>query len=80
MYLTELSSGNKDKTIHSIQNNQGPRSLPRHFKLSTPNPTGAALTFYDGTKDKLFVSKSIAIICQCAYVHAAKIFLENLYR
>lgn len=80
MYITELSSGLKNKTLQSTQN-QGPqsRSLPRHFKL-THNPTGAALTYYDISKDKLYVSKSIGIISQCAYVQVAKIFLENLYR
>jgi hypothetical protein len=81
MYITELSSGLKVKAIQNAQN-QGPqsRSLPRHFKLSTHNPSGAALTYYDISKDKLFVSKSINIISQSAYVQAAKIFLENLFR
>ncbi|KAJ8944376.1 hypothetical protein NQ318_017695 [Aromia moschata] len=80
MYITELSSGLKARALQNTQN-QGPlsRSLPRHFKL-THNPSGAALTYYDISKDKLFVSKSIGIICQSAYVQAAKIFLENLYR
>ncbi|XP_044255618.1 DENN domain-containing protein 5B [Tribolium madens] len=77
MYITELSSGLKIKTI---QNTPQSRSLPRHFKLSTHNPSGAALTYYDINKDKLFVSKSISLICQTAYVQAAKIFLENLFR
>lgn len=80
MYITELSSGVKARALQSVQN-QGPqsRSLPRHFKL-TQNPNGAALTYYDISKDKLFVSKSIGIITQMAYVQAAKTFLENLYR
>lgn len=79
MYITELSSGLKMRPVQTVQT-QGPqsRSLPRHFKLSTPS--GAALTYYDISKDKLFVSKSICIICQTAYVQAAKIFLENLFR
>lgn len=81
MYVTELSSGLKDRQVQTIQN-QGPisRSLPRGFKLSTPSPGGASLTYYDISNDKLFVSKSISIISQCAYVNAAKIFLENLFR
>lgn len=80
MYITELSAGvKKQQPIQQIQGPQS-RSLPRHFKLSTHNPSGAALTYYDISKDKLFVSKSIAILCQAPYVHAAKIFLENLYR
>ncbi|XP_018572817.1 DENN domain-containing protein 5B isoform X2 [Anoplophora glabripennis] len=80
MYITELSSGLKARVLQNAQN-QGPqsRSLPRHFKL-THNPNGAALTYYDISKDKLFVSKSIGIISQLAHVQAAKIFLENLYR
>lgn len=79
MYITELSAGMKAKPIQQVQGPQS-RSLPRHFKLSTHNPSGAALTYYDISKDRLFVSKSIAILCQAPYVHAAKIFLENLYR
>lgn len=81
MYITELSSGLKNRPIQQVQN-QGPqsRSLPRHFKLNSPNPNGAVLAYYDIVKDKLFVAKSIGIICQAAYVQAAKIFLENLYR
>lgn len=81
MYITELSSsGLKNRAIQATQN-QSPqsRSLPRHFKL-TYNPSGTTLTYYDISKDKLYVSKSIGIISQCAYVQAAKIFLENLYR
>nr|CAH7753124.1 unnamed protein product [Callosobruchus chinensis] len=80
MYITELSSGLKPRNLQNVQT-QGPqsRSLPRHFKLAQ-NQSGAALTYYDISKDKLFVSKSIGIIAQVAYVQAAKIFLENLYR
>ncbi|KAI4464066.1 c-myc promoter binding protein [Holotrichia oblita] len=77
MYVTELSSGIKMKVIQT-QTPQS-RSLPRHFKLSTPGP-GGVLTYYDISKDRLFVSKSIGIVCQVAYVQAAKIFLENLYK
>ncbi|ENN76384.1 hypothetical protein YQE_07106, partial [Dendroctonus ponderosae] len=81
MYITELSSAVKTRPVQQVQN-QGPqsRSLPRHFKLNSQNPNGTVLTYYDIIKDKLFVSKSIGIICQAAYVQAAKIFLENLYR
>lgn len=77
MYVTELSSGIKVKTVQH-QTPQS-RSLPRHFKLSIPGP-GGVLTYYDISKDRLFVSKSIGIICQVANVQAAKIFLENLYK
>ncbi|CAG9767033.1 unnamed protein product [Ceutorhynchus assimilis] len=79
MYITELSSNLKNRPIQQIQS-QGPqsRSLPRHFKLNSQN--GSVLTYYDITKDKLFVAKSIGLICQVAYVQAAKVFLENLYR
>ncbi|KAL3266984.1 hypothetical protein HHI36_011132 [Cryptolaemus montrouzieri] len=81
MYSTELSSSLKTRPVLNNQN-QFPqsRSLPRHFKLSPHNPTGAVLAYYDISKDKLFVSKSIAILCRNAYIQAAKIFLENLYR
>ncbi|CAH0560214.1 unnamed protein product [Brassicogethes aeneus] len=81
MYVTELSSNLKSRTVQNIQN-QTPqsRSLPRHFKLSTPNLNGTPLMYYDIIKDKLFVSKSIGITCQKPFVNAAKIFLENLFR
>lgn len=81
MYIIEQSSDIKLRAkVVQNQSNQS-RSLPRHFKLSPHSPGGgAALTYYDISKDKLFVSKSIGIICKAAYVHAAKIFLENLYR
>ncbi|CAG9861723.1 unnamed protein product [Phyllotreta striolata] len=80
MYITELSSGLKNRALQNAQN-QGPqsKSLPRYFKLSH-NPGGAALTYYDISKDKLYVSKSIGLISQCGYVHAMRVFLENLYR
>ncbi|KAF5302317.1 hypothetical protein FQA39_LY10356 [Lamprigera yunnana] len=80
MYVTELSSCLKVKAVQEIQM-QGPqtRSLPKHFKL-TSNPGGTSLAYYDISKDKLFVSKSIGIITRTPYVHASKIFLENLYR
>ncbi|KAK9870276.1 hypothetical protein WA026_006363 [Henosepilachna vigintioctopunctata] len=81
MYITELSSGLKTRPVLNTQN-QGPqsRSLPRHFKLNPHNPNGAALTYYDISRDKLFVSKSIAIVCRTPFVQASKILLENLYR
>uniref|UniRef100_A0A1Y1MVA6 UDENN domain-containing protein n=1 Tax=Photinus pyralis TaxID=7054 RepID=A0A1Y1MVA6_PHOPY len=79
MYVTELSSCLKIKAVQEIQNGPQTRSLPKHFKLSN-NPIGTALGYYDITKDKLFVSKSIAILTQIPYVHASKLFLENLYR
>ncbi|XP_028143559.1 DENN domain-containing protein 5B [Diabrotica virgifera virgifera] len=80
MYITELSSGLRVRSLQNSQN-QGPqsKSLPRYFKLSH-NPSGAALTYYDISKDKLYVSKSIGLISQHGYVHAMRIFLENLYR
>lgn len=80
MYITELSSGQLAARSKQIQQNSGQsRSLPRHFKLTAQNP-GIAPGYYDIIKDRLFVSKSIAIICQFAYVHAAKLFLENIYK
>lgn len=80
MYITELSSGSRKPVLNNQNQMPQSRSLPRHFKLNPHNPTGAALQYYDISRDKLFVSKSIAILCRSAYVQAAKIFLENLYR
>ncbi|XP_056642345.1 DENN domain-containing protein 5B [Diorhabda sublineata] len=80
MYITELSSGLKEHTMQTPQSKvPQSKSLPRYFKLSH-NPSGAALTYYDICKDKLYVSKSIGIISQCGYVYAMRVFLENLYR
>ena len=61
------------------QEGHNTRSLPRHFKLSAHSPA-AALAYYDSTKDKLLVTKSISLICQQPYLHAAKVFLKNLYK
>lgn len=73
MHLTELSSG---RCKRSMEHNT--RSLPRHFKLSAH--TRAAQSYYEYTKDTLYVTKSIALIMQQPYVHAPHIFLAGLYR
>ncbi|XP_066590065.1 DENN domain-containing protein 5B isoform X1 [Prorops nasuta] len=76
MHITELSSGQNGTPPSSRHNT---RSLPRHFKLSTHSPS-AALGYYDSTKDKLLVTKSISLLCQQPYLHAARTFLTNLYK
>ncbi|XP_073997603.1 DENN domain containing pinstripe isoform X3 [Rhodnius prolixus] len=74
MHLTEVSSTRSRRPLdHST------RSLPRHFKLSAHH-NKAAQSYYDHTKDTLYVSKSIALILQTPYVHAAHTFLAGLYR
>ncbi|XP_030023561.2 DENN domain-containing protein 5A isoform X2 [Manduca sexta] len=78
MYITELSSGQTPPGCRKSSGKESSRSLPRSFKL-TPH-TGAALTYYDIAKDKLYVAKSIALICQYPYVRVAQLFLENLFR
>ncbi|XP_076762018.1 DENN domain containing pinstripe isoform X1 [Xylocopa sonorina] len=81
MHITELSSGQNGTppTVRKGQDGHNTRSLPRHFKLSAHSP-GAALAYYDSTKDKLLVTKSISLLCQQPYLHAAKTFLTNLYK
>ncbi|XP_051168989.1 DENN domain-containing protein 5B isoform X1 [Leptopilina boulardi] len=92
MHITELSSGQNGSCNASSeeeenflcsqkkgQENHNTRSLPRHFKLSAHSP-GAALAYYDSTKDKLLVTKSINLLCQQPYLHAARTFLTNLYK
>ncbi|XP_066992829.2 DENN domain-containing protein 5B [Anabrus simplex] len=84
MHLTELSScqigsGSRRNRKGLGNDAHNTRSLPRHFKLSSHHP-GAALSYYDVSKDKLFVSKSIALISQLPYVYAARKFLEGLHR
>ncbi|XP_028177390.1 DENN domain-containing protein 5B isoform X4 [Ostrinia furnacalis] len=78
MYITELSSGQTPPGHRKGTGKESSRSLPRSFKL-TPH-SGAALTYYDIAKDKLYVAKSIALICQYPYVRVAQLFLENLFR
>ncbi|XP_073965570.1 DENN domain containing pinstripe isoform X2 [Choristoneura fumiferana] len=78
MYITELSSGQTPPGHRKSNGKESSRSLPRSFKLAPHS--GAALTYYDIAKDKLYVAKSIALICQYPYVRVAQLFLENLYR
>ncbi|XP_054009009.1 DENN domain-containing protein 5B isoform X1 [Hylaeus anthracinus] len=81
MHITELSSGQNGTppTVRKGQDGHNTRSLPRHFKLSAHSQS-AALGYYDSTKDKLLVTKSISLLCQQSYLHAAKTFLTNLYK
>ncbi|XP_046833213.1 DENN domain-containing protein 5B isoform X2 [Vespa crabro] len=81
MHITELSSGQNGTppTARKGQEGHNTRSLPRHFKLSAHSPS-AALAYYDSTKDKLLVTKSISLLCQQPYLHAARTFLTNLYK
>nr|CAD7395243.1 unnamed protein product [Timema cristinae] len=85
MHLTELSgchAGNTQRRSRqpgSTHEGHNTRSLPRHFKLSTPQQ-GAAQSYYDAAKDTLYVTKSIALVCQLPCVHAAHKFLKGLYR
>ncbi|CAG7734875.1 unnamed protein product [Allacma fusca] len=56
------------------------RSLPRHFKLAAHKQQSlSAQSFYD-TKDSLFVTKAIALICPLPFIQAARHFLSGLYR
>ncbi|XP_069674606.1 DENN domain-containing protein 5B isoform X2 [Periplaneta americana] len=85
MHLTELSSSHigsgsrRSRAAGLGHDAHNTRSLPRHFKLST-HQQGAAQSYYDTTKDTLYVSKSIALICQLPYVYAARKFLSGLHR
>ncbi|KAF4523620.1 hypothetical protein B566_EDAN010129 [Ephemera danica] len=81
MHLTELSSsrqGGRRRGV-AITDLAGTRSLPRHFKLST-SLSGAAQSYYDATKDTLYASKSITLICQLPFVHVANKFLTALHQ
>ncbi|XP_054266195.1 DENN domain-containing protein 5B isoform X4 [Macrosteles quadrilineatus] len=77
MHLTELSSGQQPSRKHVLDHNT--RSLPRHFKLASHH-TRIAQNYYDHTKDTLHVTKSIALILQLPFIHAAEAFLIGLYR
>ncbi|XP_075214645.1 DENN domain containing pinstripe isoform X2 [Lycorma delicatula] len=75
MHWAELSSG-QPRTKPPDHNT---RSLPRHFKLTAHRPK-AAQSYYDHSKDTLYVTKSITLISQMPYVRAARLFLSGLYR
>lgn len=85
MFITELSSGPTSPAasphagMRRVRESPVSRSLPRHFKLAAHTPA-AALSYYDIAKDKLYVAKSISLVCQVAYAHVAKLFLTNLYK
>lgn len=72
MYITELSSAQG-----SLRRSES-RSLPRHFRAGE-DPSSAS-SFYDITKDTLYVTKSITLVCQFPYAHVSEIFLTNLYK
>ncbi|XP_017955914.1 DENN domain-containing protein 5B isoform X2 [Drosophila navojoa] len=80
MFITELSNGQQTHSLSRIKQD-GPvsRSLPRHFKVAGQAPQSAQ-SYYDISKDKLYVAKSISLICQAPYAFAAELFLKNLYR
>ncbi|VVC91607.1 unnamed protein product [Leptidea sinapis] len=75
MYITELSSGQTPPGHRKNSVKESSRSLPRSFKLA-PH-TGAALTYFDITKDKLYVAKSVALICQYPFVRVAQLSLPR---
>jgi hypothetical protein len=58
------------------------RSLPRHFKLAAHKQQSltSAQCFYDASKDNLYVTKTIALICPLPYVQACHHFLKGLYK
>ncbi|XP_037719628.1 DENN domain-containing protein 5B isoform X1 [Drosophila subpulchrella] len=80
MFITELSNGQQTHSLSRVKQD-GPvsRSLPRHFKVAGQAPQSAQ-SYYDINKDKLYVAKSITLICQAPYAFAAQLFLKNLYR
>ncbi|XP_075163802.1 DENN domain containing pinstripe isoform X2 [Haematobia irritans] len=79
MFITELSNGQQIHSLSRIKDSPVSRSLPRHFKVAGQAPQSAQ-SYYDITKDKLYVAKSISLICQVPYAYAAEVFLKNLYK
>ena len=73
-YLAEMSSSNA-----SQQQQTSSRSLPRHFKLATKLTTHAQ-SYYDVTKDQLYVCKCIGLLMSQPYLQVARVFLGRLYR
>lgn len=79
MFITELSNGQITALRRIKENNPTSRSLPRHFKVAAQS-SSSAQSYFDITKDKLYVAKSISLICQVPYAFAAEVFLTNLYK
>lgn len=79
MFITELSNGLQSYKLSRVKESPVSRSLPRHFKVAGQAPQSAQ-SYYDITKDKLYVAKSISLICQIPYAFAAEMFLTNLYK
>lgn len=79
MFMTELSNGQSSPSFQRVKDSPICRSLPRHFKLAANTPA-SAMSYYKISKDKLYVAKSISLVCQVAYAHVAEIFLTNLYK
>ncbi|XP_058837943.1 DENN domain-containing protein 5B isoform X2 [Topomyia yanbarensis] len=81
MFITEISSSQQPPpaTLRRVKENPVSRSLPRHFKIAAQAPA-SALSYYDITKDKLFVAKSLSLVCQVPYAHVAELFLKNLFK
>ncbi|XP_031629908.1 DENN domain-containing protein 5B isoform X2 [Contarinia nasturtii] len=79
MFMTELSNGQSSPGLQRVKDSPISRSLPRHFKLAANTPA-SAVSYYKINKDKLYVAKSISLVCQVAYAHVAEIFLTNLYK
>ncbi|XP_053684603.1 DENN domain-containing protein 5B [Sabethes cyaneus] len=81
MFITEISSSQQPPpaTLRRVKESPVSRSLPRHFKIAAQAPA-SALSYYDITKDKLYVAKSISLVCQVPYAHVAELFLQNLYK
>lgn len=77
--MTELSNGQSSPGLQRVKDSPICRSLPRHFKLAANTPA-SAISYYKISKDKLYVAKSISLVCQVAYAHVAEIFLTNLYK
>ncbi|XP_062711797.1 DENN domain-containing protein 5B isoform X3 [Aedes albopictus] len=81
MFITELSTSQQPPpgTLRRVKENPVSRSLPRQFKIAAQAHT-SALSYYDITKDKLFVAKALSLVCQVPYAHVAELFLRNLYK
>ena len=82
MYLAEMSQGRSGMKAAALEGAQNSRSLPRHFRLSVHQDelSGSGKYYYDREKDTLFAPKSIALICQTPFAHAAREFLVALHK
>ncbi|CAL8078926.1 unnamed protein product [Orchesella dallaii] len=77
----QYSQGHRSRAQYLATQENNTRSLPRHFKLAAHKQQSILTqSFYDSSKDTLYVTKAIALICPLPYVQAAQRFLTGIFK